>query len=322
MHDDQRDRGIVRSVVAVRRGDLCGNVGAPTRVDDEATHERTRRCAGPGGGRLSAAVHDERADFATASPRNSGDGMIYAFSPEGVARLSAVLATRPLLAFDIDGTLAPIVARPHAARLPDAVQRCLADLATRADVAIITGRSVGDARRMLDFEPRYLIGNHGGEGLPEGRERATAFEQTVRAWHDALAACEALVAHGVVLEDKRYSLSLHYRQAANPSASYRAIRGRIDALDPVPKVIDGKAVVNLLPPGAPDKGEALRALMVTTRTSSAIYVGDDDTDETVFALNLPNLLTLRVEPVADSRAALFLRDQGEVLRLIRHIAAH
>jgi trehalose 6-phosphate phosphatase len=248
--------------------------------------------------------------------------MIYAFSPEGVARMSTVLATRPLLAFDIDGTLAPIVARPDEARLPDEVQRDLAQLATRADVAIITGRSVGDARRMLAFEPRYLIGNHGVEGLPEWRKRAAMFVQTVRGWHDALTACDALIANGVVLEDKRYSLSLHYRQAANPSAAYRAIRGCVDALDPVPKVIDGKAVVNLLPAGAPDKGVALRALMVTTRRISAIYVGDDDTDETVFALNLPNLLTLRVEPAADSRAALFLRDQGEVLRLIRHISAH
>lgn len=248
--------------------------------------------------------------------------MIYAFSPEGVARLSAVLAMRPLLAFDIDGTLAPIVAHPDAARLPDEVQLGLAQLATRADVAIITGRSVGDARRMLDFEPSYLIGNHGVEGLPEWRERAAMFAQTVQGWRDALAACEALVAHGVVLENKRYSLSLHYRQAANPSAAYRAIRGCVDALDPVPKVIDGKAVVNLLPPGTPDKGEALRALMVTSRCIGAIYVGDDDTDETVFALNLPNLLTLRVEPAADSRAALFLRNQEEVLRLIRHIATH
>ena len=108
----------------------------------------------------------------------------------------------------------------------------------------------------------------------------------------------------------------------DPYPAYRAIRGCIDALDPAPKVIDGKAVVNLLPPGAPDKGEALQALMVTTRCVGAIYVGDDDTDETVFALNLPNVLTVRVEPAADSRAALFLRNQEEVLRLIRHIAAH
>jgi hypothetical protein len=51
-----------------------------------------------------------------------------------------------------------------------------------------------------------------------------------------------------------------------------------------------------------------------------LYVGDDDTDETVFGLHLPSVLTLRVEPAADSEAALFLRDQREVYTLMQHIA--
>jgi trehalose 6-phosphate phosphatase len=51
-----------------------------------------------------------------------------------------------------------------------------------------------------------------------------------------------------------------------------------------------------------------------------LYVGDDDTDETVFGLQLPSVLTLRVEPAADSAAALYLRDQREVLTLMQHIA--
>jgi trehalose 6-phosphate phosphatase len=246
--------------------------------------------------------------------------MIYAFSPEGVACLSAVLATGPLLAFDIDGTLAPIVERPHDARLPDEVQRCLAALARRNEVAIITGRAVDDARSMLSFEPRYLVGNHGAEGLPGWRERSAAFEQSVRQWRDALAACDGLAGAGVAIEDKRYSLSLHYRQAANPHSAYNIIRGCIGTMRPAPHVIDGKAVVNLLPPDAPDKGDALRALMKQSRCRNALYVGDDDTDETVFGLNLPSLLTLRVEPAADSQAALFLRDQREVLTLMQHIA--
>jgi trehalose 6-phosphate phosphatase len=246
--------------------------------------------------------------------------LIYAFSPEGVACLAAVLATRPLLAFDIDGTLAPIVERPDEARLPDAVQRCLAHLARRTELAIITGRSVSDARRMLTFEPHYLIGNHGAEGLPEWRERGAVFERTVREWRDALAACAPLAANGVTIEDKRYSLSLHFRQAANPRAASRAIGICIDSLKPAPKVIDGKAVVNVLPPDAPDKGQALRALIDRTHCSNVLYVGDDETDETVFGLNLPSVLTLRVEPSADSRATLFLRDQAEVLTLLQHIA--
>ena len=246
--------------------------------------------------------------------------MIYAFSPEGVACLAAVLATDPLLAFDIDGTLAPIVERPDEARLPDDVQRCLAELARASTVAIITGRSAADARRMLSFEPAFLIGNHGAEGLPGWQGRSLGFEQCARAWRDALAHCKTLMSTGVVVEDKRYSLSLHYRTAADPRVARASINGCIERLSPAPRVIDGKAVVNLLPAAAPDKGDALRALIEHTGARTVLYVGDDDTDERVFGLHLPSVLTLRVEPAADSAATLFLRDQREVLALVRHIA--
>jgi len=230
------------------------------------------------------------------------------------------MATRPLLAFDIDGTLAPIVEHPDDARLPHDVQHCLAELARRYDVAIVTGRGVADARRMFAFEPRYLIGNHGAEGLPGADRRAQAFLSVVRGWREALEPCERLAASGVMIEDKRYSLSLHYRKAPDREAAHRAIRACIDALEPAPKVIDGKAVVNVLPADAPNKGDALRALIGETRRPNALYVGDDDTDEAVFGLHLPSVLTLRVEPSGDSEATLFLRDQREVLTLLQHIA--
>lgn len=246
--------------------------------------------------------------------------MIYAFSPEGVACLAAVLVTRPLLAFDIDGTLAPIVDHPDEARLPDAVQRCLAHLAGRYEVAIVTGRAAADARGMLAFEPRYLIGNHGAEGIPAWRERTATFARDVRGWRNALEACESLRAVGVSIEDKHYSISLHYRQAADTDAAYRAIQACLDALVPKPKIIDGKAIVNLLSPDAPNKGDALRALIAETRCANVLYVGDDDTDEAVFGLHLPSVLTVRVEPSTDSQATLFLRDQHEVLTLLQHIS--
>ena len=245
--------------------------------------------------------------------------MIYAFSPQGLAMLEAALAAGPLLAFDIDGTLAPLVERPDEARLPDDVQRCLAHLARGAEIAIITGRSVDDARRMLSFEPPYLIGNHGAEGLPGWSRRSAEFEQAVRAWRDTLGGWASLATVGVMLEDKRYSLSLHYRRAANPTAAFAEIRRCVETLRPRPRVILGKAIVNLLPSGAPDKGEALRVLIDETHKRDVLYVGDDDTDETVFALHLPGVLTLRVEPAADSAAALYLRNQREVLTLMHRI---
>ena len=248
--------------------------------------------------------------------------MIYAFSPEGIACLDAALVTRSLLAFDIDGTLAPIVERPDDARVPDDVQHFLADLARQFDVAIITGRAVEDARRMLSFEPRYLIGNHGAEGLPGREARSHAFARTVARWRDALADDESLRAAGVTLEDKAYSMSLHYRRAVDGLVARAAIDRCVAALRPSPRVITGKAVVNLLPDDAPDKGDALRELIAAAQCDAVLYVGDDDTDETVFGLHLPSVLSVRVEPATDSAAALFLHDQREVLTLVSYIARH
>jgi trehalose 6-phosphate phosphatase len=247
--------------------------------------------------------------------------LIHALSREGIARIDAILARKPLLAFDIDGTLAPIVSQPGAARLPEPIQRCLEVLASRSDVAIVTGRASEDARSMLAFTPRYVVGNHGAEGVPAWSGRSSVFVEIVRDWHDALRACAALAEAGVMIEDKRYSLSLHYRQAPDWDAARLAIRDCIDRLDPAPKLIDGKAVMNLLAPGAPNKGDALQALITGIPASSAVYVGDDDTDEHVFELMLPDVLTIRVGRDDASRAALFLHDQGEVLPLLRHMVA-
>ena len=246
--------------------------------------------------------------------------MIYAFSRDGIACIAAIMTTRPLLAFDIDGTLAPIVDDPGGARLPADIQQCLATLARRYDVAIVTGRAVEDARRMFAFEPRYLVGNHGAEGIPRWAERSQAYVRTVHGWREALETCEALDATGVTIEDKRYSLSLHYRRAPDRGAAHRAIRPCVERLEPAATIIDGKAVVNLLPPGAPDKGDAVRALIDETQRPTAFYIGDDDTDEAVFGLHLPSVVTVRVEPSDDSQATLFLRDQREVLTLLQHIA--
>ena len=87
--------------------------------------------------------------------------MQHLFSPKGEAALAALLRLQPLMAFDFDGTLAPIVAHPTDARIPPAVLTRLRALAQRLPVAIVTGRSVADVRARLGFEPHFVIGNHG-----------------------------------------------------------------------------------------------------------------------------------------------------------------
>ena len=65
--------------------------------------------------------------------------MQHLFTPEGEAGLAAILRKRPLLAFDFDGTLAPIVARPDDARISRRAAARLGSLAARLPVAIVTG---------------------------------------------------------------------------------------------------------------------------------------------------------------------------------------
>jgi trehalose 6-phosphate phosphatase len=242
----------------------------------------------------------------------------YALSTAGLTRIRAFLSRDTLLAFDIDGTLAPIVDRPWDARVPGDVQRALKLLASHATIAIVTGRAVEDARPMLGFAPRYLIGNHGAEGVP-GQERVSEqCARVCRAWLDELASGTEpwRDVDGIVLEDKTYSLTFHFRHAKDHGAALRLLVARTAGLLPLPKLLGGKMVLNLLPPGAPDKGEALMALLTQARCKRALYVGDDASDETVFRLRSPAILSLRVEPDESSAANLYLQGQKDVSHLV------
>jgi trehalose 6-phosphate phosphatase len=242
----------------------------------------------------------------------------YALSTAGLSHLRAFLTRDTLLAFDIDGTLAPIVDRPGEARVPPEVQRRLATLSAHAPVAVVTGRAVEDARPMLGFRPRYLVGNHGAEGVPGQDHVADECARVCRAWLEQLASGSEpwRDVDGIVLEEKTYSLTFHFRHARDQCGALRMLVARTATLLPLPKLVNGKKVLNLLPPAAPDKGQALTALLRETHCRRALYVGDDASDERVFSLRSPSILSVRVEPDDASAANLFLRDQADVPRFL------
>ena len=247
--------------------------------------------------------------------------MNFLFSVEGEAALQRLSERRALYAFDFDGTLAPIVALPDDARTAPGVLRPLAALREFAPVAILTGRSVADLGARLGFTPDYLIGNHGAEGLPQSQGGDAANRAACDRWraqlHDAIAA-QGLDS-GIFIEDKTYSLSVHYRLARDRDAAEQAISAVLAALDPPPRLIGGKCVFNLLPDGAPDKGQALAALVAAERCDAAFYIGDDETDETVFYGAPDNWLTVRVGYSDASGARFFLHHQGEVAACVQRL---
>jgi trehalose 6-phosphate phosphatase len=127
--------------------------------------------------------------------------------------------------------------------------------------------------------------------------------------------------HGVVIENKIYSISIHYRAAADKRQALRAINRAVRDLSGTRR-IGGKLVVNLLPAGAPTKGAALERARRLLGCVSALYVGDDETDEDVFgALGPKRLLSVRVGPAVRSKAMYHLKSQTQIDGLLRELVA-
>lgn len=244
--------------------------------------------------------------------------MKYILSKENVGALAQFARSRVLLAFDFDGTLAPIVKDRDVAFMRPSTSALFAEVCTRYSCAIISGRSRSDVEaRLGGARVGHIVGNHGAEPGPNiadlEKETAMARELLTAALTDV---------QGVDVEDKRYSLALHYR-AAKAKGSARAAIQRVVRELPVPmRQLGGKMVLNLVPASARHKGDALTDLRVKEDAESALYVGDDVTDEDVFALDAPDrLLGIRVGASRRSAAQYYIRTQAEVDPLLATLLA-
>jgi len=242
-------------------------------------------------------------------------------SSYGLAALAELVRHRSLYAFDFDGTLAPIVWRHGDARIGTALRSRLARLAAQVPVAVISGRSLGDLRSRIPEEIVHGIGNHGNEGAAQ--PEAEAMRAVCRDWIGQLRQlfADSAAAAGVELEDKGVTVSLHYRQARDREQASAWLARAAAELQPPPRIIGGKLVLNLLPPGARTKFEALWELARSEEAERVLFVGDDDTDEIVFAQAPADWVTVRVELDSSSRARYFLQKQSEVTILIDHLLA-
>lgn len=194
------------------------------------------------------------------------------------------------LLFDVDGTLAPIVARAEEAAVPAGTRELMGALALRFGfVACVSGRRALDARRVVGIDDLTYVGNHGFELLAPGApepvldpaaasrtERPAAFLREV--------GMGRLERAGVRREDKGPIQALHWRGAASEAdaeASLRAIAGEAQAAGLVPRW--GRKVLELRPVAGIDKGSAIqRLLLPRTPLAAALYAGDDRTDLDAF----------------------------------------
>jgi trehalose 6-phosphate phosphatase len=228
------------------------------------------------------------------------------------AVLSKLGAADVLLAFDFDGTLAPIVDDPSSATMRTTTRRLLAQVAQRYPCAVISGRTEHEVMRLLDgVTVWYVIGNRYLEP-PEVIERRCS---EVQGWLPVLKH-RLLGLEGISIEDKGASLAIHYRRAADRERAREEI-GAATALLGGARAIAGKEVVNVLPAGA-DKGAAVDRVRRQLGCELAVYVGDDSTDEDAFAAG-PSVLGVRVGHAEGSAARYCLRDQEQIDELFERL---
>jgi|CXWL01.1.fsa_nt_gi trehalose 6-phosphate phosphatase len=247
--------------------------------------------------------------------------MIYLFSDEGRLALRA-LTNRPILyAFDFDGTLAKISHDRDTVTLSQSIYEGLSELAHRIPCAIVSGRALSDLASRVDGVVPHLIGNHGLEGPLTAPATLIRAEQICNGWMQRLGTdfAQPLKNYGAEVENKRYTLTLHYRGTDEPARVRRALILLLDQLTPTPRLIFGKASVNVLPPGEDGKGPAALALMHHLRQTGLFFIGDDETDEDVFELSEGLVMGVRVGRPSESRAQYYLNHQGEIEEVIRFL---
>lgn len=209
-------------------------------------------------------------------------------------------AESPVLFFDIDGTLAPLVRRPEHAQAPRKTRDILGALRrTGARVVLVTGRAARDAHRVMGSEFDGILGNHGAEILrrnrlglwagrrPSGLKTATTTiaRELERSWP------------GVRLEAKGHSVALHHRLSPEELGRLlRMVRGATMGKDF--EALRGRRVIDLRARGA-DKGAAVLRWLERTEKgkiplSEVFYAGDDTTDEDAFLALGPRAVTVAV----------------------------
>lgn len=236
-------------------------------------------------------------------------------APSNRELLRRLARERVLVAFDYDGTLAPIVARPSAARMRSPTRALLREVARLYPSAVLTGRRRDSAARLLEgVGVRFIVGNHGLE-WPRPTAAARRIPEVVGQWRAALSRCAV---PGTRLEDKTFSLTVHLRRAPDPRAARKAVGALVERL-PGCRAEEGIEVVNLLPADAPGKGAALLRLRAMASCSHALFLGDDVTDEAVFRLRDPTVLSVRVGRRRGSAARYWLSSQASVDELLQRL---
>jgi len=240
---------------------------------------------------------------------------------------------KPVFLFlDFDGTLSPLAPTPQEAFLPPGVESLIRQLAVLPMVrlAIISGREINDLKKKVGIEGIIYSGNHGLECddpniLFDAKVDPSMLDQLAEASKKLSQRLSAFP--GVVIENKTYSLGVHYRNV--PGAQHDRVWQTVEsALEPYLTahqfvLQNGKMVIEVRLNIDWHKGKIVRCLMNQFPGSVPIYIGDDGTDENAFVVVRSLGLAVFVgDDNRESQANYFLNDTLEVQKFLGFIYNH
>ncbi|MHB8781212.1 MAG: trehalose-phosphatase [Candidatus Geothermincolia bacterium] len=193
---------------------------------------------------------------------------------------------------DFDGTISDIMPFFGSASVIPEIKAVLEQLARAYPLFAISGRMAEDVERRIGIEGIVCIGVHGMEWKDDGHlhvdPSVAPFLPALRQAGELLRAAPQLAPAGVVLEDKRLSLSLHWRNAVELGADEEELAAMCRGLalriagDLGLRLREGRMVAEVVPPAVTDKGTAVRYFVARQGIARALYMGDDRTDTDVF----------------------------------------
>lgn len=206
---------------------------------------------------------------------------------DSAVRAVASLDPRAIaLLLDVDGTIVDIAPTPKEVHVPLRLCVSLEKLSGRLGgaCALVSGRLIESLDRLFSPLKLSAIGAHGAQMRVAGAVHEGRVTQLPDVLRRKLAAAQS---PGVIVEDKGYSLALHYRGAPKREAELRALAAeacRDYAAEDI-DVLAGKSVLEIKHSGI-NKGAAVLELMKLPPFAGrrAVFIGDDVTDEAVFAV--------------------------------------
>ncbi len=237
-----------------------------------------------------------------------------------------------LLFLDYDGTLTPIVAKPHLAKLTGSRRAFLKKISKNPDIilTVVSGRQLSDLKKLVGLSGIYYAGNHGFEMIGPGTK---SIHPKAKAALPALRKIKAELKEqlkgirGIIVEDKTLTLSLHYR-LVKPSQAKNVGRIFNRIVKPYIKnrkirITSGKKVFEVRPYVKWDKGLAVLWFLNKLgkgKQTLPVYIGDDTTDEDAFKALKERGLTVRVGEQRSSAAKHFVKNVDQVYKLLRLLA--